>query len=643
MKIGRNFLKIETRNELYFQFDKKIQHFLTIHWKFISKLDIFIYTCYSSQKIHILWRGLIMETFKKLKNFYWPYKRYFIWSISFLLIVTAITVVYPIVLQFTIDDVIRGGQYQYVPYLALGFVGIMIIKGIATYFNQYLGDMFGIKSVYSLRNSLYEKLQFLPFKYYDNAKTGDLMSRLTADVEGFRFFLSFGFAELIRFVLLLGISFSVMFYYSVPLTLVTIASLPFLAVAVYKFDKTVHPAFRGIRKSFGRLNTKVQENISGINTVKSLSREGFEINKFNDSNTDYKDHYLKTSNVWAKYFPLMEFIGNICVVTLLSFGGYLVINNQVTPGELVAFFSLVWYIMWPIMNLGFVINMFSQSKASGERLLEILEAEEDIVEKQNPIKKDRLLGHVEFKDVTLNYTEDDEKALSNVTFDAKPGKVIGLIGATGSGKTSITQLITRFYEPTSGQILIDDKDVRDYSLHTLRNNIGFVLQESFLFSSSIKANIAYGNPDASMDDIIDAAKRADAHEFIMELPDGYDTMLGERGMGLSGGQKQRIAIARSICIDPSILILDDATSAVDMKTEFKIQGALKEVMKGRTTFIIAHRISSLKHADEILVLDQGVIVERGTHEELIKNEGPYKRIYDIQYKDQKTVLQSQTG
>ncbi|MDF0725364.1 ABC transporter ATP-binding protein [Cytobacillus sp. S13-E01] len=583
-----------------------------------------------------------METFKKLKQFYWPFRHYFLWSNIFLLFVTAITVVYPMVLQFTIDDVIGEGKYEYVPYLAIGFIGIMVLKGIATYFNQYLGDMFGIRSVYTLRNALYEKLQFLPFRYYDNAKTGDLMSRLTADVEGFRFFLSFGFAELIRFVFLLGISFTVMFYYSVPLTLVTIASLPFLAVAVYKFDKTVHPAFRGIRKSFGRLNTKVQENISGINTVKSLSREGFEINKFNDSNTDYKDHYLKTSDIWAKYFPLMEFIGNICVVTLLSYGGYLVINGSVTTGELVAFFSLVWYIMWPIMNLGFVINMFSQSKASGERLLEILEVEQEILEKPSAIKKESLEGHVEFKNVTLNYTEDDEEALKSISFNAKPGKVIGLIGATGSGKTSITQLITRFYEPSKGQILIDGRDVSDYSLHTLRNNIGFVLQESFLFSSTIKANIAYGNPDATIEQIIDAAKRADAHEFIMELPEGYDTMLGERGMGLSGGQKQRIAIARSICINPSILILDDATSAVDMKTEFKIQGALKEVMKGRTTFIIAHRISSLKHADEILVLENGAIVERGKHEELVSNEGPYQRIYDIQFKDQKTVLQSQT-
>jgi ATP-binding cassette, subfamily B, multidrug efflux pump len=582
-----------------------------------------------------------METFKKLKQFYLPYVNYFSWSMLFLLFVTAITVVYPMILQFTIDDVMLAGNYMYIPYLAIGFVLIMTIKGITTYFHQYLGDMFGIRSVYRLRNALYEKLQFMPFRYYDNAKTGDLMSRLTADVEGFRFFLSFGFAELLRFTLLITLSLCVMFYYSVPLTLITMAALPFLAIVVYRFDKKVHPAFRGIRKSFGRLNTKVQENISGINTVKSLSREDFEINKFNTSNGDYREKYLTTSNVWAKYFPLMEFIGNISVVALLSYGGYLVIQNEVQPGELVAFFSLVWYIMWPIMNLGFVINLFSQAKASGERLLEILEADNEIHEKPNAIEKDRLEGNIQFENVSLLYREEDDLALKSISFNAHPGKVIGLIGGTGSGKTSITQLITRFYEPTEGQILIDGHDIKDYSLKTLRKNIGFVLQESFLFSSSIKANISYGNPDASIEEIIDAAKRAQAHDFIMEMPNGYDTMLGERGMGLSGGQKQRIAIARAILINPSILVLDDATSAVDMETEFNIQKAFKEVMDGRTTFIIAHRISSLKHADEIIVLEDGEVVERGNHEELVTNNGPYQRIYDIQYKDREIVLQEQ--
>ncbi len=580
-----------------------------------------------------------MNTFKRLKEFYWPHKHYFLWSLFFLIILTCITVVYPIILQITIDEVVLGNQYELILYISLIFFGLMIIKGISTFSFQYLSELFGMTSVYHLRNALYEKLQALSFKYYDNAKTGDLMSRMTADVEGFRFFLSAGFAELIRIVILIGVSMSVMFYYSVPLALVTMFAIPFLGIVVYKFDKRVHPAFRNVRKSLGRLNTRIQENISGINTVKSLSREDFEIDRFSTSNEDYRQKYLYTSKLWAKYFPLMEFIGNLAVVSLLGFGGYLVIDEQMALGELVAFFSLVWYILGPVMNLGFVVNMFSQAKASGERLIEILDENEDIEEKENavdvPIK-----GHVTFDNVSLRYVEDDDAALKNISFDAPPGKIIGLIGATGAGKTSITQLITRFYEADEGEVLVDGRPVSDYKLKTLRSHIGFVLQEPFLFSTTIRENIAYGRPDVPDEQIIDAAKRAQAHDFIMSMPKGYDTLLGERGMGLSGGQKQRIAIARALCINPSILVLDDATSAVDMETEFKIQLALKEVMKGRTSFIIAHRISSIKHADEILVLENGEIKERGNHDELLAKNGIYRRIYDIQYQDREEIMQA---
>jgi len=580
-----------------------------------------------------------LDTFKRLKQFYWPYRKNFFWSLFFLLFVTAITVVYPIVLQLTIDEVVLKDRYSLIPYIAIAFFIAMGIKSVATFLQQYLGDLFGITSVYSLRDALYKKLQVLSFKYYDNAKTGDIMSRLTADVEGFRFFLSFGFAELIRIFLLIIFSLSVMFYYSVPLTLVTMAAMPLLAIVVFRFDRKVHPAFRGIRRSFGRLNTRVQENISGMNTVKSLSREDYEIERFSSSNDDYRQNYVDTSEIWARFFPLMEFIGNIAAISLLAYGGYLVINDQLELGELVAFFSLVWYILGPLMNLGFVVNMFSQAKASGERLIEILDAEEDIVEKDDSIDQP-IKGHVTFNNVTLKYTEDDDAALRDISFDAPAGKIIGLIGSTGSGKTSITQLITRFYEPVKGEVLIDGRPVEDYNLKTLRKSIGFVLQEAFLFSTTIRENIAYGNPSISDEEVIAAAKRAQAHDFIMQMPKGYDTMLGERGMGLSGGQKQRIAIARALCINPQILVLDDATSAVDMETEFAIQRALREVMKDRTSFIIAHRISSLQHADEILVLDEGQVVERGTHESLLQENGIYRRIYDIQYQDRDAFMEA---
>ncbi|WP_100404390.1 ABC transporter ATP-binding protein [Bacillus solitudinis] len=580
-----------------------------------------------------------MDTFKRLKEYYWPFKSYFIWSLLALIVVTGMTVMYPVILQYTIDHAIDAGNYEIIPYLVLVLFIVMGVKSLAAYIHQYLGDLFGITAVHRLRNMLYKKLQFLPFRYYDNAKTGDLMSRLTADVEAFRFFLSFGCAQLLNIVMLVGLSMAVMFYYSVPLTLVTLCALPFLVVVVSKFDKRVHPGFRGIRKSLAQLNTKVQENVSGMHTVKALSQEDQEIERFDTNNEDYRKRHLDISRIWGNYFPLMEFIGNVSAVFLLAFGGYLTIIGSLQKGELVAFFSLVWFIMGPIMQLGFIINMFSQSKASGERLLEILDEKERLDEATSD-SQHRLIGEVTFENVSLKYKGKDNLALEDISFKAEKGKTIGLVGATGSGKSSIVQLITRFYERTDGKVLIDNKQIENYSLEELRRNIGFVLQETFLFSSTIRDNLAYGRADATMAEIIDAAKRADAHDFIQELPNGYETVLGERGMGLSGGQKQRVAIARAILMNPSILILDDATSAVDMQTEVKIQRAFRELMKGRTTFIIAHRISSVKYADEILVLDKGKVQERGTHQELLsKNDGMYRRIYSIQNQDQKYVLQ----
>lgn len=580
-----------------------------------------------------------MDIFKRLKQFYWPDRKYLFGSILFLILASGITIVYPIILQLTIDQAVIHQNLSLVPVLSLGFVVIMAIKGISSYYSQYWGDMFGVSSVFRLRKALYEKLQYLPYHYYDNAKTGDLMSRLTADVEGFRFFLSAGFTQLVNFVVLVGFSIVLMFYYSWELALVTLAMTPFLCVSVFRFDKRVHPAFRKIRLSLASMNTRVQENISGMNTIKSLGREDFEINRFSESNDTYRTRNLVTANIWAKYFPLMELIGDISVVILLALGGYFVMDGQLAPGALVAFFSLVWYIMDPLMNLGFMINTFSQSKASGERLLQILDEQSDLASPQDALKKERLDGRVAFHDVSLVYPNEKTAALEHISFEAEIGSVTGLMGATGSGKSSVTQLIGRFYDATSGEVLIDGCPVKSYDLKSLRKNIGFVLQENFLFSSTIRDNIAYGRPEATMDEVIQAAKRAEADEFIKQLPNGYDTVLGERGMGLSGGQKQRISIARALLINPSILILDDATSAVDMRTEGLIQKAFRELMKGRTTFIIAHRISSLQMADQILVLEHGRIMERGTHDELVAKGGIYRRIYDIQYQDRDLVKQ----
>ncbi|MDA8353010.1 MAG: ABC transporter ATP-binding protein [Firmicutes bacterium] len=581
-----------------------------------------------------------MDIFKRLKAFYWPYKTYFFVSIGTLLLVTGVTVIYPLILKVTIDGVIGEGRVEWVPWIAAGFLLLMMLKAAAAFFHQYYGDLFGIRSVYELRNTLYQKLEVLPFRFYDNAKTGDLMSRLTADVEAFRSFLSFGCAQFLNFLLLVTFGLGIMVWLNPSLAMVTLLAMPFLAVTVYRFDRKVHPAFLGIRRSFAALTTKVQENISGMNTVKALAREDFEIGRFDGKNEDYKRTNVETGHIWGTYFPLMELVGNISVVALLAYGGWLVVEGELLLGELVAFFSLIWYIIGPLMFLGFTLNTYSQSKAAGERLLEVLDEPVEISSRPGAIQVDRLAGHVRFERVSHRYPGGGEYALKKVSFDAPPGKVIGLIGATGAGKSSLTQLISRFYEATEGDVLIDGEPVEAYDLCSLRKNIGVVFQESFLFSSTIKDNIAYGNPDVSMEAIRQAARRAQAHEFIERFPHGYNTMLGERGMGLSGGQKQRLAIARALVINPSILVLDDATSAVDMETEQKIQAAMREVMRGRTTFIIAHRISSVQEADEILVLEQGRVAERGTHAELLRSGGVYQRIYEIQFQDRKAVLSS---
>lgn len=571
-----------------------------------------------------------MQVFRRLRAFYQPYVGLLVVSLVLLAATIALGLVYPYIVRLIIDKVIVQREFGLIlPYLSI-MVAAALVKGLVNFGQQFLGQLFGIKSSYDLRNALYKKLNHQPFEYYDSVHTGDLMSRLTGDLDAFRQFLAFGFNSIVNFVLLVVFGLCVMVSLNVWLTLAVICLLPALAFVAIKFDNLLWPAYKAVRKSIGQLNTKVQENITGVRTVKSFAREPYEVDKFTERNQDYYDTNVKTAMLWKRFFPYMELIGNLEVVVVWIIGGLFVLQQRMTLGDLVAFLSILWTITMPMGQLGYLLNTWTQSLAAGERLLEILDADNNI---QSPVDAHRsdVLGHVRFNGVGLNY--DGQKVLSDIVFEAKPGQTIALLGGTGSGKSSIVNLIPRFYDVTSGAVTVDGVDVRNWDLNALRRGVSVVFQESFLFSTTIFANIAYGHPDATMADVQRAARLADAAEFIERLPEGYSTLVGERGLGLSGGQKQRIALARAILANPSILILDDATSAVDMETEYEIQQALLQVMEGRTTFIIAHRISSLKRADLILVLEDGRIIQRGTHEQLLAEDGYYKRVFNMQFKD----------
>ncbi|MDQ6418165.1 ABC transporter ATP-binding protein [Paenibacillus sp. LHD-117] len=585
-----------------------------------------------------------MDVLRQLKAFYWPERKYLIGSILFLMIATALGLVYPNLLRYLIDDVIKPTRFDLVPGLAMIVVGVISLKALNQFLHGFYGGRLGNKVAYHMRNALYDKLQTLSFQYYDKAKTGDLMSRLTADLEAIRNFIGFGFAQILNTVLMVVFGGAMMLYLNWQLTLITLIPMPILAFLALRFERQIHPAFREMRQAMSNLTTAVQENITGVRTVKSFARESHEVNKFSVRSEAYQQNQVGAASIWARFFPVMELTANLSAVILLIAGGTMVINGSLLLGEFVAFFSLIWYIIGPMWGLGFHINNYTQFKASGERVLSLLNEHIHVKSVQDAIELDdsQVKGHVRFENVTFNYP-DKSPAITDLNIDAPAGSVIGFLGATGSGKSTVIQLLMRAYNVKQGSITLDGMDIRNLDVATLRRQIAPVFQETFLFSASIRDNIAYGVRDVTDEAIMRAAKLAKAHDFIMEMPLGYDTVVGERGMGLSGGQKQRISIARALIKNPRILILDDATSAVDMETEHEIQAGFKELMAGRTTFIIAHRISSLRHADEIIVLDEGHVVQRGTHEQLIAQKGPYLDTYRIQYADYIEKQKAESG
>ena len=545
--------------------------------------------------------------------------------------IAALTIVSPYISGIIVDDVIGNGITELLPVMIACLLGVTLVKGILRYSSQVMFETCSQGVLYNMRDTVYRKLLQEDFNFYNKNRTGDLMSRQTGDMDAIRHFIAYVIYAVYENVLLLSFALLMIFTVNVKLALCMLVVLPFTAFTTYKQSSKVRPAFQLIRQQFSSLNTFVQENISGNRVVKAFAREDYETGKFNIENDAYRDAELNASATWKKYIPVFEFLSNILTVVLMVYGGYMVIRGEITLGNLVTVNGYLWMLTVPLRMAGWWINDIHRFTTSAEKIYNTYKQEPEVMMPGKPVEHKRMDGDVEFRNVC--YHAEDADIISDISFKVKRGQTVGIIGSTGSGKSTIMNLLCRFYDVTAGEVLVDGINVKDLDLYELRDNIGMAMQDVFLFSDTIEGNIAYGRPDCSFEQVKKAAKMADANLFIQEMPDGYDTIVGERGVGLSGGQKQRISLARALLKDPAILILDDTTSAVDMETESYIQQQLKNIQRECTIFIIAYRISSIKDADLILVMDKGRIVEQGTHEELSKAGGYYEAAFRHQYGD----------
>jgi len=566
---------------------------------------------------------------KRLFGYIRPYIWYVVLGTIFAIINIGANTLNPYITKRVVDDgLLKNNGSQLVWWLMMLFISVLFRAGFH-YLRECMFHFISQKVLYQLRSDLYDKLQAQSFAFYDKVRTGVLMNRMVGDLESIRTFIHQSYILLLEAVIAIILAFYFMFTMNLELSLAVLSITPFMYFNTRNMSRALKPSYVAVRKAFEKLTSGVQESITGIRVVKSLGKEQREMNKFLKIAKDFTDANIKAAEVQAKYTPFAPFINGVGTVIILLVGGYLVIKGKTSIGTVVAFNSYIVQLNFPMATFSNVINQWQNATSSLEKIYELLDEEPEIKNKKNALIPKKINGDIVFRKVGFKYS--DRMVLENINLHMKTGSITAIMGATGSGKSTLINLIGRFYDCTEGKILIDGYDIKDLDLHTLRKNIGIILQETFLFSDTIAANIAFAKPDATREEIEEAARIADAHDFIIKMPNGYDTVIGERGVGLSGGQKQRIAIARAILSNPRILILDDATSSVDMETEHEIQEALKKVMKGRTTIIIAHRISSVKEADQIIVLEEGKIIERGTHEELLQLKGQYYRTFMEQY------------
>ncbi|NBK97174.1 MAG: ABC transporter ATP-binding protein [Erysipelotrichia bacterium] len=571
----------------------------------------------------------------KFLSYYKPYKRLFIKDMLCALLAAAISLVFPLITRYITNEVLQQEiSTQMETILALGgfMLVLVVIEYFCNYFVAYQGHVMGAHMEADMRNELFKHYQKLSFNFYDNQKVGQLMTRLTNDLFSLTELYHHGPEDIVISIIKIVGAFIILLTVNVPLTLIVFAIIPFMVIFAIYYNRQMKKAFKANKKKIGDINARIEDSLSGIRVVKSFANEHEELHRFKRENNQWLDTKRNSYHKMGRFHSgLSAFISFITIVVIV--GGSLLISKQVlNAGDLIAFLLYIGNLTEPIKKLINFTEQFQEGVSGFERYMELLEINPDIKDRKGAVALKQVEGNVRFEDVSFRYDDTLEEVLSHINLEVKAGDYVALVGQSGAGKTTLCSLIPRFYDVSDGKISIDGKDIRNIQLSSLRSHIGIVQQDVYLFAGTIMDNIAYGNPQASEEDIIRAAKRANAHDFIMSLEDGYLTDIGQRGVKLSGGQKQRISIARVFLKDPSILIFDEATSALDNESEKVVQESLELLAKNRTTFVIAHRLSTIKNAKRIVVLNQEGIVESGNHEELLAQNGEYAKLYQMQFR-----------
>jgi ATP-binding cassette subfamily B protein len=569
---------------------------------------------------------------------YWPATAV---AISCVAVVTYLNIIVPLIVREVVDRVLIQNKYEQLAWLSLSIVLVAALRSIFSFTQRYGQQYIGQKIVFDLRNDLFTSLEEKSFSFYDRTQTGQLMSRVTSDVEQIRALLAWWLETLVSSILMVGSVIFVMSTIDLRLAFLYLATVPPVFLAAYSFSKRTRPRFALIRQIFGDMTSVIQQTIVGTRVVRAFAQEEYEAKKFGVSHNKYLTTNLELWRYRSVFMPFMAFILSLGTALVYWYGGGIVVAGDMTVGSLVASAAYLAMLVMPVRNIGSLITFYQQAITGAERIFEIVDAKSEVEENPNAVELPPMQREIAFENVSFEYAPG-KKVLDNINLTVKAGETIALLGATGSGKSSLIQLIPRFYDVTEGSIRIDGYDIRDVKLRSLRQQIGVVLQETFLFSASIRENISYGRPNSTIEEIERVAKVAGAHDFIMSFPDRYGTKVGERGVTLSGGQRQRIAIARALLLNPRILIFDDSTSSVDVETEHEIQRALQILLRDRTTFIITQRVSTIKNATRILAFENGRIAEEGSHEELLAKNGIYAKIYRTQFKEQEELIEAQT-